>query len=101
MQIEWTDDAKQDLKDAVNFFEKQQEGLGQYFLNSIDKDVTSRLSLGAIHTKKYKFHRFFTTKFTFAIYYTVVNNVLWVAAILDCRRNPNWIKNKLKRRDTI
>jgi hypothetical protein len=36
------------------------------------------------------------TKFPYAIYYRVVSRVVHVEAVLDCRRNPDWIENRLK-----
>ena len=34
--------------------------------------------------------------FAFAIYYTVENNAVIIRAILDCRRNPSWIRSRLR-----
>lgn len=34
--------------------------------------------------------------FPFAIYYSVEKELVRVHAVLDCRRNPSWIRKRLK-----
>lgn len=34
--------------------------------------------------------------FPFAIYYTIEENVIKVYAVLDCRKDPAWIRKRLK-----
>jgi len=42
------------------------------------------------------FHRILSKRFPFAIYYKVANGQAMVYAVLDCRRNPAWIRKKLR-----
>jgi len=89
--------ATQDLIDGYWFYEKQAEGLGSYFLDTLFSDVDSLAIYGGIHPKYYnKYHRLLSKRFPFAIYYRVENDIALVHAILDCRRNPAWIRKKLK-----
>ena len=37
-----------------------------------------------------------TQGFPFAIYYNVEKQLVRVHAVLDCRRNPSWIRKRLK-----
>lgn len=35
--------------------------------------------------------------FPFAVYYVINDNTVDVKAVLDCRRDPQWIKRRLRR----
>ena len=97
MKIKILATATQDLIDGYWFYEKQAEGLGSYFLDTLFSDVDSLAIYGGIHPKYYnKYHRLLSKRFPFAIYYRVENDIALVHAILDCRRNPAWIRKKLK-----
>jgi hypothetical protein len=59
--------------------------------------VESLKIFGGIHRKVYKnLHRSLSKRFPFAIYYTLEEDVAIVRAILDCRRNPSWIRSRLR-----
>jgi len=45
---------------------------------------------------KEKYHRLLSKRFPFAVYYRVENDTVLVYAVLDCRRNPAWIRNKME-----
>ncbi len=97
MKIEILDLAKADLLDGFHFYESQEKGLGSYFLTSIYSDIESLRLYAGIHLKPHKnFHRLLSKRFPFAIYYSVSNQAAFVHAIVDCRRNPAWIKRHLK-----
>ncbi|MBI5327188.1 MAG: type II toxin-antitoxin system RelE/ParE family toxin [Deltaproteobacteria bacterium] len=97
MKIKILASATQDLIDGYWFYEKQSEGLGSYFLDTLFSDIDSLAIYGGIHPKYYdKYHRLLSKRFPFAIYYRVENDIALVHAILDCRRNPAWIRKKLK-----
>lgn len=95
MKIEILSSAKQDLLDGYEFYERQLDGLGSYFLDSIFSDIDSLLITAGIHPIYFgSYHRLLSKRFPFAIYYTCSNNSVRVYAILDCRRNPAWIKSR-------
>jgi hypothetical protein len=37
-------------------------------------------------------------RFPYAIYYEIVDDIAYVVAVLPMRRNPAWIKKKMKAR---
>ena len=43
------------------------------------------------------YHRLLSKRFPFAVYYRVVDEVVLVFAILECRRNPSWKRDKLSK----
>ncbi|MCX6866130.1 MAG: type II toxin-antitoxin system RelE/ParE family toxin [Verrucomicrobia bacterium] len=71
-------------------------GLGTYFLDTLYSDIDSLRILGGIHRKAYKnLHRALSKRFPFAIYYTVESATVRVRSVVDCRRNPSWIRQHL------
>ena len=96
MKIKILDLAKFDLLDGFHFYEEQQSGLGSYFLNSIYSDIESLRLYAGIHLKPHKnHHRLLSKRFPFAIYYDVSADTIFVRAVVDCRRNPKWIRKHL------
>ena len=90
--------ARNDLLEGYEFYEESERGLGDYFLASIYFDIESLRIFGGIHRREYRFlHRALSSKFPFAIYYAIENDEVIVKAVLDCRKNPSWIRKKLKK----
>jgi plasmid stabilization system protein ParE len=85
-----------DLALGFVFYEKQQPGLGNYFLDSLFGDIDSLADHAGIHRKVFGSHRLLAKAFPFAVYYVIDADVVRVKAILDCRRDPHWIKAKLR-----
>lgn len=97
MRIEVLDDAKDDLVDGFRFYEEQSPGLGSYFLDSLFSDIDSLLLYAGTHRVVYGSCRCIASRFPFAIYYSVDADVIRVRAVIDCRRNPTWVRRRLKR----
>jgi len=97
MKIKILKSASQDLVDGYFFYEKQSKGLGGYFLDSLYSDIDSLKVYAGIHALYFqKYRRLLSKRFPFAIYYRVEDDIVFVYAVLDCRRNPAWIRKKLK-----
>ena len=97
MTIEVLDDAKDDIIEGFHFYEEQSLGLGSYFLDSLFADIDSLLLYAGIHRLVFGSHRCLASRFPFAIYYRIEAEVIRVRAVIDCRRNPAWIRRRLKR----
>jgi plasmid stabilization system protein ParE len=97
MKLEILDQAEDDLIEGFHFYESQQAGLGSYFLVNLYGDIESLGLHGGMHLKAYKeYHRLLSRRFPFAVFYKVVEDTVFVHAVLDCRRDPAWIRNRLK-----
>lgn len=48
-----------------------------------------------IHRRVFDYHRALSTRFPFAIYYDIHEQEIRIWRVLDCRRNPQWIKRQL------
>ncbi len=95
MRVEILNTAENDLEEGFRFYEAQSVGLGAYFLDSLFSDIDSLAFFAGIHQKHSGYYRLLAKKFPFAVYYTVKENIVLVYAVLDCRRKPCWIHNKL------
>jgi len=96
MKIRIVDQAEDDLVDGYNFYEDQGPGLGSYFLDCIYSDVESLVLYAGIHRIVHRnYHRMLSERFPFAIYYTVSGVEIKIHAIIDCRRDPAWIRDRL------
>ena len=96
MKIRILESAQQDLIEGYSFYEMQEIGVGYYFLESIFSDVESLRLFAGIHSIHFnKYHRLLSKRFPFAIYYRLVDTEVRIYAILDCRRDPAWIKERL------
>jgi hypothetical protein len=90
--------AKKDLEEGYRFYEAQNAGLGEYFITSVEADIESLLLYAGIHPIVYKgFHRSLCRTFPFAIYYLKSVDIAIIHAVLDCRRDPAWIRQRLQK----
>ncbi|MBN1553050.1 type II toxin-antitoxin system RelE/ParE family toxin [bacterium] len=97
MKIQILDAAEDDLIDGYYFYEAQDKGLGMYFLDSLYSDIESLKLFAGIHSVHFKkFYRLLSRRFPFAVYYRIENNVIRIYAILDCRRDPAWLRRQLE-----
>lgn len=98
MKIKILTSAIKDLEEGRKFYEKQGEGLGDYFFDTLFSDIDSLAFFGGIHRKVYGYHRLLSSRFPYAIYYKIEdkqNITVW--RILDCRKNPKKIEKALKK----
>lgn len=96
MEIRLLESAKEDLRDGWSFYERQSSGLGEYFLDCVQADIRSLILYAGVHAREADFHRLLVKRFPFAVYYLMEDNRIDVYAILDCRRDPDWIVARLR-----
>jgi len=87
--------AERDLLAGFSFYEKQQAGLGDYFLDSLSSEVDALLLYAGIHIRVFGCYRQLCRRFPYAIYYTLDGDVILVWRVLDLRRDPLWIRHQL------
>jgi hypothetical protein len=95
VEIRLLETTKEDLREGWKFYEKNAAGLGDYFLDCIQADVRSLKVFGGGHEMSEGFHRMLAKRFPFAVYYLIQSETIDVYAILDCRRDPDWIVKRL------
>ena len=95
MKIEILDAAESDLVEGFRFYEGQDAGLGWYFLDSLFSDIDSLVLFAGVHQLIFGYYRCLAKRFPFAVYYAIVGSTIQVHAVLDCRRSPTWIRERL------
>ena len=85
-----------DLADGRDFYERQDDGLGEYFLDSLFSDIDSLAPYAGIHRKIFGFHRLLSKRFPYGIYYEFNNEDVIVYRALDLRQDPRKIRAALK-----
>ena len=96
MKVRVLRSALEDLSAGRRFYDKHAAGVGGYFFDSLFSEIDSLTHYGGIHHVQFGFHRLLAKRFPFAVYYRVISGEAVVFRVLDCRRNPNRIRNALK-----
>ena len=89
--------ARGDLDEGYDFYESQEIGLGDYFLSSVRADIESLRVTAGVHSIMYAdYHRLLCKTFPFAVYYTKSDKEITIFAVVDCRRDPAWVRGHLR-----
>lgn len=89
--------AEADLLVGFQFYERQATGVGWYFLETLHSDIESLRLYAGVHSMVFGYHRLLSKRFPFAIYYDISGEIIRVWRVLDCRRDPQWIRSELKK----
>lgn len=89
MEIRILESARDDLRNAWKFYDRNRAGLGDYFLDCVQADVSSLLLFAGIHEVSEDYHRMLVKRFPFAVYYLIemsslISTLFW---IVDVNRN--------------
>jgi plasmid stabilization system protein ParE len=96
MKLRVSDLANRDLRAAFDFYERQQAGLGGYFMACLLADLDALPDHPGIHSVVGgNWHRAWAKRFPCAIYYKITGAEITVNAVIDCRRDPAWIRRRL------
>jgi hypothetical protein len=96
IRIEISDDALEDLNEGFLFYEAQDFGLGDYFVSSIRSDIERlRIAAGSHRIVYQDYHHLVSRVFPFGIFYTFAGGTAIIWAVVDLRRDPNWIRQRL------
>lgn len=96
IRIGISDHAFRDLDEGYWFYERQESGLGDYFASTLKAEIEELRITAGIHRQGYlDYHRLLSRVFPYAVYYTFSRNEVVVRAVVDCRRDPDWIRRHL------
>jgi hypothetical protein len=96
MKIVILPSARDDLSHGCDFYERQSEGLGDYFLESLLSDIDSLRLYAGIHIKSFGYYRALSKRFPYAIYYEFEKETVLISSVLDCRQDPSAIHRRLR-----
>jgi plasmid stabilization system protein ParE len=89
--------ALEDLASGREFYDRQHAGVGGYFFDSLFSEIDSLVLYAGIHRVQFSYHRLLARRFPYAIYYRLADDKAVVYRVLDCRRDPRWIRRELKK----
>lgn len=96
IQVRISGDALEDLNNGFRFYEAQEPGLGDYFISQLRADIDGLKITAGIHRRPYRhLHRLLSRRFPYSIYYEFDTHQALVIAVVDCRRDPTWIRTHL------
>ncbi|OGV63403.1 MAG: hypothetical protein A3K19_30865 [Lentisphaerae bacterium RIFOXYB12_FULL_65_16] len=96
MRIKVLSSAIDDLDAGRKFYDRQGEGLGAYFLDSLFSDIDSLALYAGIHGKVFGYHRLLSKRFPYAVYYLLEEADLAVVwRVLDLCQHPARIRRAL------
>lgn len=88
--------AASDLAAGKDFYEQQQSGLGQYFLDTLFSDIEALLLHAGVHVQYLGYFRALSRRFPYAIYYKINGDHIEIWRVLDCREHPKRTKTALR-----
>ena len=95
MNLYFHPDARQDLRDAIDYYNECKTGLGQQFAVQVQKsihqiqDFPEAWSLISKRTR-----RVMTNRFPYGIIYSIKNDTVVVLAVMQLNRKPGYWKNR-------
>ena len=96
MIVRLSDKAEKDLQEAFGFYESARIDLGRYFLRTVLKDLRRLETIAGIHAVFHgPYFRMLVANFPFAIFYRINDGEVFVDAILDMRRDPQYISSRM------
>ncbi|MGH8017604.1 MAG: type II toxin-antitoxin system RelE/ParE family toxin [Opitutaceae bacterium] len=96
MKVRVLRSAIEDLADGQQFYDRQAEGVGDYFFDTLFSEIDSLALYGGIHRVIWDYHRLLSRRFPYAVYYRISGDEVVVHRVLDCRQDPKRAEKILK-----
>ena len=99
MNVRFLEGARIEFKEAVDYYERQQAGLGDELID----EVFTAIERATHDPTSYEsfdpgIYRIPVQKFDYNIYYVIEDNELVIASVMHNRRRPGYWKRRLRRR---
>ena len=99
MSFRFLEGARNEFKEAVEYYERQRRGLG----DELETEVFAAIARATHDPTSYEsfdpgIYRIPVQRFDYNIYYVVEGDTLVVAAVMHNRRRPGYWKRRLRRR---
>jgi len=91
-------EAAGDIESGWEFYARQDDGLGAYFVGCILQDLRRLEALHGTHPVHHGLMPMLSERFPFGIYYRETDDAIEVLAILDLRRDPERIRREVGER---
>jgi len=96
MRIEFHPEALAEFRDAAEFYEKQQHGLGSRFTDAI-KSAISHIGESPTSWRiiEDEVRRDLTKVFPYAVLYSIEDSYILIVAVMHCHREPGYWRSRL------
>ena len=88
-------EARLDILEASRFYDRQNDGLGDYFVSCLFEDFEKLERFAGIHERRGNYLRLISERFPFMICYQLTEDEIQIVAVLDCRQDPRTIDRRL------
>ena len=95
MKIKILRRARIDIDAGYEFYESRREGLGNYFLTSIESDIRSLRIFAGIHQTIQGYYRMVASRFPYSIFYRIEESDARIFAVIDNRKDPKFVSERL------
>ena len=95
MTIKFHSEARKELIETSEYYEDQVVGLGEEFINEVEKvlDVIKQQPISGTKITKTE-RRFLVSRFPYGIIYSVEDDLISIFAIMNLRRKPGYWKSR-------
>jgi toxin ParE1/3/4 len=92
VKVQFTDIAKQEYMDAIDYYNSQRDGLGYEFAMEIDEGIQNIcLYVSAWQKLSIRIRRYLIKRFPFGIIYSSEDDTINVLSIMNLHQKPkNW-----------
>ena len=100
IRVQISEEALRDLNEGFLFYERQEPGLGDYFVTCLRSDIERLKFAAGTHRIVHEDYQHVVSKiFPYGVFYTLDSKadlaIVW--AVIDLRRDPRWIRDHLER----
>jgi hypothetical protein len=97
MSVSFHPQAANEFEDAVIYYEDCQVGLGKQLIQEIDVAIQLVLAYPLAWTLvDHQVRRVLVRRFPFGLLYTVMNDEIYILAVMNLNKAPNYWKTRLK-----
>ena len=92
-----SEEAEEDVYEGYLWYEEQREGLGEEFLDTLDKVKQSILSNPKTYPVRYRkrVHMYVVQRFPYIVLYVVKAKEIKVLAVFNTNKNPKKLKKRI------
>ena len=89
-------EAREELDEAIAYYEEQRAGLGLDLANMVEQAIaTIRQNPGVGSPyKATEFRRWVVERFPYLVFYAELENAIWIVAVAHARRRPDYWRRR-------
>ena len=93
--VEILSEAWDDLREGAEFYNGQADQLGERFMDEMIAQIQQLTRRHGTHSQRFDHFFALADVWPWAMYYVIEGDSIIVTAVLDCRRDPSWIAQRV------